>query len=115
MKDSTLLKISLILSITGIFVLLFLLEFQEIKSTEIQNITKSKLETQVKIQGIITSIKETPGLYILNVKDNSSIIPIIIFKETSLTLEKNMQVEITGKVQEYQNKLEIIADEIILK
>jgi len=115
MKDPTLLKISLILSITGIFLLLFLLEYQEIKSYQIQNITKSQLDTQIKIQGTITSIKETPGLYILNVKDNSSIIPIIIFKESPLNLKKDMQVEITGKVQEYQDKLEIIADEIILK
>ncbi len=115
MKDSTLLKISLIISITGIFLLLFILEFSEVKPFQIKDISKEQLELQVKIQGEIVSIKETPGLYILKVDDLTETLTIIVFKEEPLNIKKGMYVEITGKVQEYKDELEIIADKIILK
>ncbi len=115
MEDSTLLKISLIISITGIFTLLFILEFSEVKPFQIKDITKKQLENQIKIQGEITSIKETPGLYILNVNDLTETITVIIFKEDPLNIKKGMYIEVTGEVQEYKDELEIIADKIILK
>jgi len=115
MKDETILKISLIISITGIFLLLFILEFSEVKPFQIKDISEEQLELQVKIQGEIISIKETPGLYILKIDDLTETLTVIIFKEEPINIKKGMYVEITGKVQEYKDELEIIADKIILK
>jgi len=115
MKDETLLKISLIFSITGIFILLFILEYSQIDLIKIQNITQDNLETQVKIQGELVSVKETPGLYILKIDDQSKAITVIVFKEEPIEFKKGTYLEITGEVQKYKDELEIIADKIILK
>jgi RecJ-like exonuclease len=111
MENSTLLKLSFIVSIVGIFILLIILEYQEIPFYQIKDITKDHLEKSVKIQGTIITIKETPGLYLLKVKD-TKIIPVMIFKEEEIDIKKNSKVEIEGKVTEYKNELEIIADKI---
>lgn len=115
MKDETLLKISLIISVTGIFILLFLLEYSQLDLIKIQNVTQNELETQVKIQGELVSVKETPGLYILKIDDQTKTITVIVFKETPIEFKKGTYLEITGEVQKYKDELEIIADKIILK
>ena len=113
MENHKLLKISLIISLIGTFSLLLILEYQEIPLYKIEQITKEQLETKVRIQGTILKIKETPGLYILDIRDTKTI-TTIAFKEEQINFKRNSFVEIEGKVQEYQNELEIIADKIIL-
>ena len=113
MKETTLLKLSVIVSIIGIFSLLIIAETTSLEITKISEINKKDLETKVKIQGKILSIRETPGLYILTITDNTATIPIIVFKEDELELEKNKQFVVIGKLTEYKNELEIIAERII--
>ena len=112
MQNTKLFKISLAISLLGIFLLLTILEYQTIPLYKIGDINKDLLERSVRIQGSITSIKETQGLYILKVKDTSTI-TIIVFKEDPIDLKKNSLLEIEGKVAEYKETLEIIADKII--
>ena len=112
MKETTLLKISILVSVLGVFSLMVISELSHIELSKISDITKKDLETKVKIQGKLLSIQETPGLYILTVTDFTSTIVIIVFKEDPLELKKNSNIEIEGKVTEYQGKLEIIADTI---
>ncbi|MBI2508102.1 OB-fold nucleic acid binding domain-containing protein [Candidatus Woesearchaeota archaeon] len=112
MQDKVLFKVSLIISVMGTFLVLLILEYSEVKLTEINSLGKNQLETRVKVQGAIVSIKETPGLYILTIKDTSATIPLVIFKEDTLALEKNTQVEVIGKLTEYKKELEIIVEKI---
>ena len=112
MKETTLLKISILVSVLGVFSLMVISELSHIELSKISDITKKDLETKVKIQGKLLSIQETPGLYILTITDFTSTITIIVFKEDPLELKKNSNIEIEGKVTEYQGKLEIIADTI---
>ena len=42
----------------------------------------------------------------------TKVITTIVFKEDPINLKKNSLVEIEGKVQEYQDELELIADKI---
>ena len=53
-------------------------------------------------------------MYILNVRDNTGEITTIIFKEEKINLSKNDLIEVEGKVSKYKDKIEIIADLIIL-
>jgi len=110
MKDETLLKISLCCTLLGILVILFIVENSEIPESNIGNITKDNLEQTVSVSGQITRITETPGLLILNLKDNTGEITAIIFKEDNLTLQKNEIITIEGKIIEYNGELEIQAD-----
>src|SRR3989344_6166793 len=108
MQDQNLFKVSLIIATIGTFIILLLSEYQEIKLTKIQDLNKEQLETKVKVEGTILSIQETPGLYILKIKDTSATIPLVIFKEDPLNLERGLQIEVIGKLTEYKNELEII-------
>ena len=114
MQEKTLLKISLITSLVGILILLIILDKIDVSGSNINAINKTFLDKQVKIKGEITRIAETPGLYIMNVKDNTGNIDVIIFKEDILDLEKGNVVEIEGQVAEYQSKMEIIAKKIVI-
>lgn len=115
MDNKKLFDICLLLSLLGIFCLALLSENLELEEIPISNITYKMLDQRVKISGFITRVSETPGLYILNVEDNSSEITVIIFKKENISLLKNSYVSIEGSISEYKNQTEIIAKEIILK
>mgnify|MGYP001576164754 CR=1 FL=1 len=112
MQDPNLFKVSLIISVIGTFLILLISEYSEVELTKIQELNKKQLETRVRVEGTILSVRETPGLYILKIKDSSASIPIIVFKEESLELERNAQIEVIGKLTEYKNEFEIIAEKI---
>jgi RecJ-like exonuclease len=111
MNEKTLLKISLIFSILGILLILFISENTSIDLSNISEITKENIDEKVRIQGIVTNIVETESLTILNVKDNTGKITIIIF-EIGIGLQKDQRVEIIGSVTDYEDQLEIMADQI---
>ncbi len=114
MEEKNLLKIALISSLFGVLLILFISEKTDLSMSNIANITNSSIDQKVKIKGYITSLAETPGLYILNVRDNTGEITTIIFKEEKINLSKNDLIEVEGKVSKYKDKIEIIADLIIL-
>lgn len=110
--ETTLLKIALITSIIGTLTLIIMSEKLQPQELKIIDINKSKLNQNVKTQGIITSIKQTKGLYILKIKDNTSEITVIIFKEQPLNLQKGINIEVQGLVTEYKNQIQIQASSI---
>lgn len=114
MQEKTLLKIALVTSLVGILILLIILDKIDVSSSNINAINKTLSEKQVKIKGEITRITETPGLYIINVKDNTGNIDVIVFKEEKLELEKGAIIQVEGQITEYQGKMEIIAKKVII-
>ena len=114
MQSSTLLKLSLIISITGIFLLLFLSNIQTPKLTKINDINEFSLNKKIQIQGQITSTINQTNFQIINMQDNTGKISIIVNKKTSLT--KNQTIRVIGRITEYKtrykNELQIQADEI---
>lgn len=112
MQDPNLFKVSLIIASIGTFLILLLSEYSEVELTNIQDLNKEQLETRVRVEGIILSIRETPGLYLLKIKDSSGTIPLVIFKEDPLMLERGAQIEVIGKLTEYKNEFEIIVERI---
>ena len=113
MHEKTLLKISIITSLFGILIIFFINEKLDL-SSNIGNITKDSLDEKVKIKGEIIKITETPGLYLLDVKDNTGTIVVIVFKEEILDLKQGNIVEIQGQVAIYKDKPEIIAKKITI-
>ncbi len=113
MKESTLFKIALFFSLIGIFLIVVIAENLEIKLYKISSITNSNLDEKVKIIGVVDSIKETPGLIILDVKDETGKIKVVLFKEEKIEINKYDNVEVIGKIVKYKNILEIEAETII--
>lgn len=112
MKEKTLLKISLITAIIGILVLLFILDRISLSNINISNLTKENLDEKVKIKAELIKVTETPGLYLLTVKDFSGEISVIVFKDEQLELKQGDVLEIEGQIASYKDKIEIIAKKI---
>lgn len=115
MNEKRLLKICLVTSILGIFLLLSIAEFSQPKYYQINDITEKQLDTQIKIEGTITKTKDLPGLLLFDLKDNTSKMTVVAFKDFQINLTKGENISVTGKIAEYNNVLEIIADEITIK
>ena len=114
MKEKDLLKVSLIFSLIGILILFFLTYTIKVNLYEINSLSKDNLDDIVRVKGIVESYSETPGLYLVNLKDNTGKITVVVFKDEKLELQEGLEIEVIGQVVEYQNKLEIIAKEIVL-
>lgn len=112
MQESTLLKVSLIVSLIGIFLILLISEKISLPTSNINLINETHIDKNVKVKGIVESIAETPGLIILTLKDTTGSITVIIFKDEELKLEKNSLIEVEGTVVKYKNKLEINAKKV---
>jgi DNA/RNA endonuclease YhcR with UshA esterase domain len=109
-----LLKVSLIISILGIFILLLISNFLGPKQKTISEINPSLTDQTVRIQGIILSIRnmENKSFQILSINDSAGKIDITLNSITRL--KKGEKIQVTGKVTEYKKNLEIQADKIIL-
>ncbi len=113
MNESTLFKIALSFSLVGIFIILIMAETLEIRLYEISSITEKNLDEKVKIQGSVISLRDTPGLTILDINDDTGIMKVVLFKEDDqITINKYDDLELTGKVIKYKNYLEIEAETI---
>ena len=129
-KEANLLKIYLIASLIGIFLLLFISSHIEPNFMNIGDITESNLNQRVKILANITNIQDYNGFQVMTVKDSTGKIQVTLnsktpFNETiyknqdnsinkddSTSQDKSIQFLIIGKVTEYEGKLQISADKI---
>jgi RecJ-like exonuclease len=106
-------KTSLTFALLGILLLLIYSENITIEIKNISNITNKDMDKYVKVTGLVTRTTDTPGLFILNIKDKTSQIKVIIFKEEKINIKQDDFLIIEGKVTEYKGELEIQAEKII--
>ncbi|MEK6835747.1 MAG: OB-fold nucleic acid binding domain-containing protein [Nanoarchaeota archaeon] len=114
MDEKQLLKIALFTSLIGLIILLIIEQKIDLTNSNISNITRDDIDDKVKIKGEITRITETPGLYIIDVKDFTGEIKVIVFKDQPLELKNGDIIEVEGTVALYKDFVEIIAKRIIV-
>jgi|SRR3989344_1148210 len=112
-KEKDLFGVSLTFSLIGILLIFVLTYEMKVDIYEINSLNKDNLDSVVRIKGAVESFAETPGLYLINIKDDTGMITVVIFKDEPLNLQEGLKLEIIGTVVEYDNKLEIIAKEIV--
>jgi RecJ-like exonuclease len=117
MKNKIILKVSLIVSLIGIFFIIFLANSLEPKIIKISDISEKNLDEYVKIQGQVRGITEISSE---NLESVVTLITITDEYESSMTIvlrkksqiQKNQQLEVIGKVSEYENEIQIEASKI---
>lgn len=107
-------KTSLIISIVGIFLLLFLANTLKPQLIKIEEINDKLLNKKIAIQGKIFKIEDKKTFQILSIKDETGKIDILCECKNE-TMENSQNIIVIGKVQEYQQYLQIQADKIIRK
>ena len=112
MQEKLLLKISLICTLIGILALFFLSEHViKVDETSIDKLDELGEGKDVKIKGYVENIKDLDKIAILDVSQIKSV-PVLLFKSGNLTINEGDYVEITGEIQEYNGKMELIGNEV---
>lgn len=112
MDEKNLLKVALICSIIGIFIIFVFANRLEPSLINISEISSSLVDQSVKVQGKIVSIKNSPSVLIFDVKDDTGSVKVVVFDKKNLDLNKNQLVEVLGVVKEYKGSLEVEAKNI---
>lgn len=112
--EKNLLRLSIIVSLVG---LLFLyLYATEISLEPITKIDTIPVDSTVTIQGRVSKVSNQDTIAFLEV-DNEKIeqTTVILFKDHDVWIHEGDVVEITGTVEEYEGKQEIIGNKVIVK
>lgn len=117
MKDETLLKLSLIVSVTGIILLFVFAQTIEAEKIEIADIDKSFIGNNIEVFADIITFYSSDGNYFLKIRDKTGNISAIIFKQVvnsfdTSKLKKGQQIKLSGEVSDYKGSLEIITNKI---
>ena len=113
MKEKTLLKAALIITLVGLAVLYLISGSIEIEETNMEKITLQNKGDFVKIKGTVSNKVDAGKITILDITQPHEI-TVILIKRDNKTIQINHgnEVEIIGKVDEYNGKMEIIADKV---
>ncbi|MBW2976576.1 exodeoxyribonuclease VII large subunit [Candidatus Woesearchaeota archaeon] len=113
MKEKTLLKIALICSLSGLLILFLISNNLEIKEKNIEKITLDNKDEFVKLTGTVSNIIDTEKVAIIEIVQPQKI-TVVMFKNENITvpIQKGSEVEVIGKVDEYEGQLEIIAERV---
>ncbi len=112
MQEKYLSKISLATSfigVCGIFILSFFVNYDLIAIGDINEDYEGKT---VRVQGEIRSIIQKEQISILSIHDETGEITAILYSEETLSLQKNIPLEIIGTVSNYNCDLEIKVEKI---
>jgi len=113
MQEKTLLKVALIVSLLGLLILFLISDNIKIKEKNIEKITIENKDEFVKLRGIVSKVIDTEKVTIMEITQPQQI-TVVLFKNENRTMpiQKGNEIEIFGKVDEYEGKLEIIADRL---
>ena len=111
MKETTLLKLALICSLVGLFVLFFISAKIEVKDYK-PNILNGNAGDDVKLTGTIAKISDKGDVAFIEVIQKIPVSVVVFKDKNNLKLKSNDSIEVYGKIQEYNGKNEIIADKI---
>ena len=113
MKETTLLKIALICSLVGLIALYFISTKIEIKDYKPNKLSENAGD-DVKLSGIITKINDKGNVVFIELNQKAPISVVLFTENNNLELQNGDNVEVIGKVQDYNGKNEIIAQKIRL-
>ncbi len=107
-----LIKLSLICSLIGLFLIIFLANHLEPPISPLSEIDERDLEEIVKVQGEIVRVIEHETLILFTLEDETGKIDCVFYND--FPFYENENVEVIGEVVEYKGKIEIEATKINL-
>ena len=111
MKETVLLKIALVCSFVGLFILYFISAKIEVKDYK-PNFLNNNVGDDVKLTGTIAKISDKSDVAFVEIIQKVPVSVVVFKDKNNLKLKSNDSIEVYGKVQEYNGKNEIIAQRI---
>lgn len=114
MQEQTLLQVSVIMVLLGLTFLYFYAEEIEMPaSSQLQNLPP---EEKVRVQGIISRLSQQDKVAFIELQgERIETMDVVLFADEDIYLQEGDYVEITGTLEEYQGKPEIVASQITKK
>ena len=114
MEEKTLLSASLIMVLLGLTFLYFYAEEVQIRAA--QQLGNLPPEEEVRLQGVISRVSQQDRVAFIELQgERVETIDVFLFADEDVYLQEGDYVEITGTVEEYQGKKEVIASKIVKK
>ena len=122
MEDHIIFKIALAMSIIGLIGMVFSSNMIAAREIKIQDINRGMLDEDVTLEGLVTDVKKSShsNTYFMDIMDGTGKITLLIFDSNAQELQKsnvtiyslnNRRIKVTGKVSEYQGKIELILND----
>ncbi len=112
MKENTFLKLALVWSLIGIFILLVVAVFTEPKAIELAEVGQH-IGEKVIVQGVVGDATYKEKVSFIDLDDGSGKISIVLFENPEKKVYTGDEIQVKGQVKEYEGDLEIVADEIV--
>jgi hypothetical protein len=108
------LKITLILSLLGILILIFIVGQMPPKKMTIVQITTKEIGQDVELQGKIIGLREFPAksFQILTIEDYSGQMTATANSKIMLKINNSQEYIFIGKIEEYNKTLQLKLDKI---
>jgi DNA/RNA endonuclease YhcR with UshA esterase domain len=113
MKEKTLLRIAIACCLIGILVLFIVANNVEIQERNIGKITLKDVDESVRIKGVVERVVEKEKVVIVDIVQNNEM-SVVLFKERGIDIKRGDKVEVVGQLKEYNGKMELIGDELIV-
>ncbi len=111
MKENTLLKIALICSLVGMVALYFISAKIDLKDYK-PPVTDKNIGDDISLKGAVTKITDRGNVVFVEISHQSPVNVVMFAGEGTLQLKRGDNVEVIGKVQQYNGKEEIIAQNV---
>jgi DNA/RNA endonuclease YhcR with UshA esterase domain len=114
MRDETLLKLSLGIAVLGLIWLFIASQQTTPTGYAIAQLGDNTMDQTVRVTGTVSTVKTTAeGHSFITLKDQTGSIQVVAFAGSKLDIpEQGQKIEVTGRLQEYKGKLEIVAEQI---
>ena len=109
MNETKLLRICLLVAALGIVSLFFLSENLEAKEIEISLITPDYVGQTLSVSGTVSKVSVTSDMTFITLEDQGELFPVVFFQEVD-DVFSGEEIVVSGKVQEYKGKLQIVGE-----
>jgi len=111
MQEKTVYRVALISLVLGLSFLFIFAEESKLDFTP--SIADIPAEEHVNIKGTVSKLSQQENAYFLDIQGCQTIeTNVVLFNDQPLYLKEGDYLEISGQVEEYNNKKEIIADSV---
>ncbi|MDD5177657.1 MAG: OB-fold nucleic acid binding domain-containing protein [Candidatus Nanoarchaeia archaeon] len=108
LDESKIIKLSLVCSILGLFLLLIISESISLRNSDISSINSSKLENKIKVKGVIKRVTNKDTVSIINLEDLTGNITVVAFQPKYKFL-KQETIEVEGIVKDNYDQIQLEA------
>ena len=110
MREQQLVRLAMLVSMFGLFALFSiwaLAEPEEVSISSLQDVEKE----DVRIKGTVLGVRNFDNFAILSVAEVKSV-DVVVFDKRQLNVREGDNVTISGKLQPYKGRKELVADSI---